>query len=106
MIFFSLLFVLLYPVSPSPIVTVLEQFSPHEHDDFSIFGEWVNICFVVYPVFTLDGTYQILAPAVNRYCWGSVVILQYSLIEYRVEYTIYCHDGRNEEAFIKISIEQ
>ena len=35
MIFFSLLFVLLYPVSPSPIVSVLEP-SQHEHDDFSI----------------------------------------------------------------------
>ena len=35
MFFLTLLFVLLYPVSPSPIVSVLEQ-SPHEHDDFSI----------------------------------------------------------------------
>ena len=35
MIFFSILFVLLYSVSPSPIVKILEQ-SQHEQDQFFI----------------------------------------------------------------------
>ena len=36
MIFFSLFFALLYSVSPSPIVKILEQSQSHQFDDFSI----------------------------------------------------------------------